>query len=98
MFGTEGMRKDFLGEGRSTWGDVAENYDRNTGQCAGHFKSIYGRNQNDNWRRSGDSAARRGADRAEVRVQRSGVQLQTAMHLRREKNDPDEEYQKISSV
>jgi hypothetical protein len=47
---------------------------------------------------SGNGTARRGANRAEVRIQSPGVHLQATVQLRREKNDPEEQNQKIEAL
>lgn len=97
VFETQGVRRR-LGNGRRAGRNAAEDYWRNCNGYASQFHAVNGRDNGNVWRGSRNGAACRGTDRAEMGIYGSGVQLQTAMQLRREEDDPEEQSQEIDSL
>jgi hypothetical protein len=93
-----GIKEDRLGEGGRTGCDAARNDGRNRNYYAGHFKLVNRGNQNDDGRSGGDDASRCRADRTEMRIHGPGVELQATVHLRCEKDDPEEQDHEVESL
>ena len=73
--------------------DVAGSDKRNGHGDAGNFEMVAGRNHFDHRGWSGDRGPCRGADWANVGIERTGVQIHAAMQLRREKYGSEEKRQ-----
>jgi hypothetical protein len=87
-----------LGSRRRAGSDTAENDKRNGNDDARGFQPVNRRRHLHDQRGSRDGGARGGADRTDMRIERTGVQIHTAMQLRREKYASDEESQAEKSL
>jgi len=87
-----------LGSGGRARRDTAENHDGNHGDYGRNFETIDGRDQGKYERRGGDGDACGGADGAGVGIHCGGVQVHTAMQLRREEYAREEEGQEVNAL
>ena len=88
-----GIRKDWLREGRCARRDIAGNFRGNDSGYGEILKPVNGRGHFDGQRRGDDGGAGYRTDRANVRINGLGTQVQAAVKLRPEQDTREERRQ-----
>jgi len=88
-----GAEWGWLGSRRRAGSDAAGYDKRNKNDYASDFQPVDRRRHLHDQGRRGDGSARSGADRADMRIERTGVQINAAMQLCGKEDAPEEQSQ-----